>query len=306
MAEVRKLALALTSSSARFMSKAMHVLPDAWYYRANHLLRTKRILHLKNPRTFSEKIQWLKLYGPLDQYGPYADKYEVRKYVEDTVGPQYLVPLIGVWTEFDEIPFDELPRRFVLKATHGQGYNFICRDKTSLDLASLRDTVTRWTSESFYRAEREPQYRDIQPRLIAEAYLEDESGALRDYKFTCFDGIVHMLEVMSDRAHGMTVNLYDRHWNLLPIHPTEFPNAAGPITKPTALDDMFDVVGKLSAIFPFVRVDLYYADGRIYFGELTFTPSNGTIRYEPASFNRELDGMLDLSNFRVTASSRLR
>ena len=254
------------------------------------------ILHLRNPRTFSEAIQWLKLHGALERYAPYADKYEVRQHVARTVGPQYLVPLIGVWDEFDQIPWDALPEQFVLKATHGCGYNFVCRDKSSADVAGLRQTVAKWMSENFYAENREPQYRHIVPRLIAEAYLEDDSGGLRDYKFTCFDGVPFMLEVMGDRAQGnYTLNIYDRQWNLLPHNPKGLLNSVTPITRPALLDDMFDAAAKLSAGFPFVRVDLYYVAGRIYFSELTFTPASGYITYEPKSVNYELRRMLDLS-----------
>jgi hypothetical protein len=296
MAAARK-PRALTTYGAELVSKATHALPDAWYYRVNFLLRTKRILHLKNPRAYSEKIQWLKLYGHLDQYAPYVDKYDVRKYVEDRIGPEYLVPLIGVWPDFDEIPFDELPEQFVLKATHGQGYNFICEDKSALDLASLRQTVTNWTRRNFYRAEREPQYRYLRPRLVAEVYLEDEPGSLRDYKFPCFDGVPYMVQVLGDRRDGVTENLYDRMWNLLPILEKGYPNSRKAIAKPALLDDMLNIAAKLSAGFPFVRVDLYCTGDRIYFGELTFTPASGLITYEPSTFDLELGRMLDLSKF---------
>jgi hypothetical protein len=304
MAQARKSVGALTARSPKLLSKVRRALPDAWYCRANYLLRTRRILHLNNPRAYSEKIQWLKLYGQLEQYAPYVDKYDVRKYIEDTIGPEYLVPLIGVWSEFDDIPFDEMPEQFVLKATHGQGYNFVCRDKSALDLPSLRETATSWTSQNFYRAEREPQYRYLRPRLIAEVYLEDESGSLRDYKFPCFDGEPYMVQVIGDRRTGMTENLYDRAWNLLPVLEKGYPNARGAIARPTLLDDMLNIAAKLSAGFPFVRVDLYCTGERIYFGELTFTPASGKIVYEPSAFDLELGRMLDLSKFGVTEASR--
>jgi len=306
MAQARRLAGALPAPVAKLLSKVRHALPDAWFCRVNYLLRTRRILHLNNPRAYSEKIQWLKLHGHLEQYSLYVDKYDVRKYVEDTIGPEYLVPLIGVWREFDDIPFDEMPEQFVLKATHGQGYNFVCRDKSSLDLTSLRETVTGWVSQNFYRAEREPQYRHLRPRLIAEMYLEDESGWLRDFKFPCFDGVPYMVQVIGDRRAGMTENLYDCAWNLLPILEKGYPNARHAIAKPALLDEMLNIAAKLSADFPFVRVDLYCTGENIYFGELTFTPASGIIVYEPSTFDLELGRMLDLSKFSVTAASQSR
>jgi len=287
-----------------FASKATHALPDVWFYRVNYMLRTRRVLHLKDPRTYSEKIQWLKLYGNLERYAPYVDKYEIRQYVEKIAGSSYLVPMIGIWTDFDKIPFEELPEQFVLKATHGQGYNFICRDKSDLNLSSLRETVANWMNQNFYRNEREPQYRNIHPRLIVEAYLEDDSGALRDYKFPCFDGVAYMVQVIGDRAHGMTENIYDREWNLLPVLEKGYPNTRQSVAKPELLDEMLNIAAKLSAGFPFVRVDLYCSAGRIYFSELTFTPASGIITYEPDAFDLELGRMLDLSKFSVSAGSR--
>jgi TupA-like ATPgrasp len=284
-------------------SKATHALPDVWFYRVNYLMRTRRVLHLKDPRSYSEKIQWMKLHGGLERYAPYVDKCEIRQYVENIVGAQYLVPLIGVWADFDEIPFEELPDQFVLKATHGQGYNFICRDRSDLDLGSLRATVANWMNRDFYRSEREPQYRNIRPRLIVEAYLEDDSGALRDYKFPCFAGVPYVVQVLGDRADGTTENIYDREWHLLPVVEKGYPNTPEPVEKPELLDEMLSIAAKLSAGFPFVRVDLYSSAGRVYFGELTFTPASGIITYEPGTFDLELGGMLDLSKFRVPSGS---
>ncbi len=274
-------------------------MPDSLYLRLMFLLKTHRVLHLRNPQTYSEKIQWLKLYGQLERYSRYVDKYEARRYVADTIGPGHLVPIIGLWDDFDQIPFDSMPDQFVLKATHGCGYNFICRDKLSLDRARLRQTAKDWLSENFYVTDREPQYRHIRPRLIAEVYLQDESGALRDYKFPCFDGVPYLVQVLGDRARGTTENLYDRQWNLLPVQEKGIPNAARSIERPALLDEMFEVAAKLAADFPFVRVDLYCVDGQIYFGELTFTPCNGFITYTPDSFDHELGRMLDLSGLKV-------
>jgi TupA-like ATPgrasp len=279
--------------------KAVRALPDGLYLRLRFLLVMKRIPHLRNPRTFSEVIQWLKLHGDLARYAPYADKYQVREYVARTIGSQYLIPLIGVWDEFDQIPWDDLPQQFVLKATHGCGDNFVCRDKSAADPAQVRQAVTKWMSANFYYEHRESQYRNIVPRLIAEAYLEDDSGDLRDYKFSCFDGVPFLLEVMSNRGPGLTVNLYDPQWNLLPVNSRGYSNSLKPLTRPALFDDMLDAVAKLSARFPLVRVDLYYVAEKIYFGELTFTPANGFITYEPKSFNQELRRVLDLSKLTV-------
>ena len=294
--------MALRKGPRALARKALRALPDALFLRLVFLLFMRRILHLRKPRTYSEALQWIKVHGALERYAPYADKYGVRDYVARMIGPQYLVPLIGVWDEFDQIPWEDLPEQFVLKSTHGCSYNFVCRDKSSTDVASLRQTVTSWMSQNFYDENRESQYRYIVPRLIAEAYLEDDSGGLRDYKFTCFDGVPFMVEVMCDRDHeNYAVDIYDRQWNLLPNNPKGRLNSVKPVVRPALLEDMFSTAAKLSAGFPFVRVDLYYVAGEIYFGELTFTPASGYITYEPESFNYELRRMLDLS--KLTAAS---
>jgi TupA-like ATPgrasp len=288
---------ALRAWADRLARRLLAPLPDVWYLRINFLLRTHRFLKLRNPHAYSDKIQWLMLYGKLERYAQYADKYEARQYIRDILGPEYLVPLIGIWDKFDDIAFDSLPDRFVLKATHGQGYNFFCADKSSLDVASLRRTVSAWTSENFYRREREPQYRPIRPRLIAEAYLQDESGELRDYKFPCFAGEPYLVQVLSGHASNRRENFFDRDWNSLAIVEKDFPPATEPIPKPSLLAEMFDVARKLAAGFPFVRVDLYCVDGQIYVGELTFTPACGLITYEPRAVDLELGRMLDLDRF---------
>jgi hypothetical protein len=275
--------------------KEVRTLRESLHLKLAFLRSTRRVLHLKNPRTYSEKIQWLKLNGSLERYASYADKYEVRRYVAGTIGPQYLVPLIGVWDEFDQIPLDALPEQFVLKATHGFRYNYICRDKSSLDVASLRQSATSWLAQNFYSAGHEPQYRDIRPRLVVEEYLEDYSGELVDYKFICFDGRPQVLEVMGNRRREVTVDVYDREWNWLPIRVSGYPSSPRPFMKPALLDEMYDVAARLAAGFPFVRVDLYFARGQVYFGELTFTPYNGLAPYKPRAFELEMGRMLDLS-----------
>jgi hypothetical protein len=296
----------LRNWAPRLRTGLLQALPDEWYLRLMYWHRQGTLLNLRNPQAYTAKIQWLKLYGGLDRYASYADKYKVREYVAETVGSQFLVPLIGVWENFEEIPFDKLPEQFALKATHGQGYNFICRDRSSLDLASLRHTANAWMSENFYHREREPQYREIIPRLIVEAYLEDESGALRDYKFPCFGGAPSLVQVLGDRARGTTENYYDLQWNLLPVRETELPNSYEPVPKPAALDEMVNLASRLSSRFPFVRVDLYCVADRIYFGELTFTPGSGIMSYQPSSYDLEFGRPLDLSQFRNVKRSRIR
>jgi hypothetical protein len=256
----------------------------------------KRLLNLRNPKTYSEKLQWTKIYGELEQYSMYADKLTVRPYIKDTIGEKYLIPLLGHWDNFDDIDFNALPNQFVLKATHGSGYNFLCTDKAAIDMPALKKEVASWTEDNFYDHQREVQYKHLKPHLVAEHYLEDESGELRDYKFTCSKGNIDFIELHSNRVSGHNVQLMDKNWVRLP-----FETIAGEpheiLPKPANYDEVLTVVSKLAHDFPFVRVDLYLANGQIYFGELTYTPGDGTFPFVGES-DLSMGKLIDLSGFK--------
>jgi hypothetical protein len=263
----------------------------------HYFLVRREVLNLRNPKTYSEKIQWLKLNGNLERFTSYTDKYEVREYVRRTIGDQYLIPLLGVWDSFDDIPFDDLPEQFVIKATHGAGYNYICRNKKDLNKKELKEKVNKWLSENFYTASREPQYKLCRPRIICEKYMEDSSGELRDYKFWCFSGEPDSVMVIEDRQKGMTLDIFDMTWKRFPIKLNHYENAIRPVSRPKRLDDMVSLSRKLSREFPAVRVDLYLVEDKIYFGELTFTPGSGLNIYHPASADRELGDKINLEDW---------
>ncbi len=263
-----------------------------------YFLFRKKLLNLNNPKSFSDKIQWIKLYGGIDQYAKYVDKYEVRKYIEKTIGKDYLIPLIGVWDTFDAIPFNELPDKFVLKGTHGSGFNFICHDKSTLDKKLVRDIVSKWLKENYYTRSAETQYKYCKPRILCEKYMEDDSGSLRDYKFFCFNGIPQIIQVDSDRFKGHKRDLFDTDWNKLP-YTLEHPNTKELIKKPGKFNEMIEVTKKLSKQFPFVRVDLYLIGDKVYFGELTFTPGNGLEHFKPINLDYQLGDLIDLSKYIV-------
>lgn len=269
------------------LSRLAEKLPDRVYLILLFFRHHHRVPKLKHPRKFNDQIQWLKLYGNLERFSEYTDKYTVRKYVERKIGRQYLVPLYDVWESFDEIDFSLLPDQFVLKATHGCGYNFICKDKSAIDFKALKANFDKWMKENFYIREREPQYKNCQPRIVAEAYLEDESGQLTDYKFYCSKGKVTDIQVNMDR---FTSHMVDQHmtadWQpVTAIRNTVFFSGDHQLPKPRHLQMMIALAQKLSEEFPFVRVDLYSVKGRVYFGELTFTPGSGLI-----TFDRKSDG----------------
>lgn len=252
-------------------------------------------LDLKNPKTFNEKIQWLKLYGRLERYTDMADKYEVRRYIADIIGKEYLIPLIGIWNRFEDIDFEKLPNQFVLKCTHDSNSVIICKDKAIFDIDKAKDKLNKLLKYKFYRMFREPQYKNIKPRIICEEYMTDESGGeLKDYKIFCFNGMPRIIFVYYDRFTNHKVNIYDAEWNYIPVstaYPTD-PNVI--INKPSRLGEMLDLAETLSRGISLVRVDFYSIGDRIYFGELTFTPSAGFVKFEPKEFDFEMGGWLEL------------
>jgi uncharacterized protein YlbG (UPF0298 family) len=249
----------------------------------------RKLLNLKKPTHFGEKIQWLKLYGHLDELSDYVDKYEVRKYVEQTVGTSDLNTLYGVYDTAEEVDFDSLPDRFVLKCTNGSGAVLICKDKSRLDKRAAIKEMKKWLADDFAKMKKEPQYKNVKNRIIAEEYLEDESGALRDYKFYCYDGIPYCYGVFSNRYTDETVDMYDMAGTKLDgVLNGGVKNSDYIIPQGEEFPELVEVVKRLAKPFQFVRVDFYIANGRVYFGELTFTDGAGSDPFTPESFDMEM------------------
>ena len=249
----------------------------------------QKILNLKNPQYFGEKIQWLKLYGHLDELSDYVDKYAVREFVAKTVGDKYLNQLYGVYNNPDEIDYEKLPKRFVLKCTNGSGAVLICKDKDNLNKAEAAETMNRWLKDDFYKMKKEPQYKNVKNRIIAEEYLEDESGALRDYKFYCYDGEPLYYGVFTDRYTDETVDMYDMAGNKLEgIINGGVKNSDYVLPQGDNFTEMDEAVREVAMQLQFVRVDLYMANNNIYFGELTFTDGAGSDPFTPRSFDLEM------------------
>lgn len=235
-------------------------------------------LNLDDPETFNEKLQWLKLNNRKDEYTRMVDKYEVKEYVASIVGNQFIIPTLGVWDNFDEIDFDTLPEQFVLKCTHDSGGLVICKDKSKLDLKAAKKRIQKSLKRNYYWVGREWPYKNVKPRIIAEAYMQDsKTNDLKDYKFFCFGGVAKCFKVDFDRYIEHHANYYDMQRNLL-----DFGEAAYPPDDKKKLDinsetleEMQRLAEKLSADIPFLRADFYDVDGRIYFGELTFYPASG-------------------------------
>ena len=261
-----------------------------WYYQ-----KTGEILNLTNPRTFNEKIQWMKLYDSTELKTRLADKYLVREWVKEKIGEEYLVPLLGVWDSFDEIDFDKLPDQFALKANHGSGWNIIVKDKASLDREAAKKKFNDWMNSNFaFKEGLELHYMNIPPKIIAEKYIENVEG-LKDYRFYCFNG--KPTQVWVDIFSGTPNHLrsvYDMEWNLLPLK-CAWPDGGELLReKPKTFAKMKEFAKLLCQEFAFVRVDFFEVDGKLYMGEMTFTPMSGIGKFEPAQWNVELGDALIL------------
>ena len=277
-------------------TRIFNYLPDKWAVSIKYRNHFYKKLDLKNPRTFNEKLQWLKLYDRKPEYTTMVDKYRAKEYVAAIIGDEYIIPTLGVWKSFDEIDFDVLPNQFVLKCNHGSGDVVICRDKATFDVEAARKKLTAALQQDYYLVSREWPYRDVPRRIIAEEYLEDsETGDARDYKFFCFNGEAKCFKVDLDRFSGRHANWYDLEGNLIPYGTL----GAEPVTDrevklPEALDTMIDLARKLSAGRPFLRVDFYYVNGKIYSGELTFFPASGLKPFTDMEWDRIMGSWLKL------------
>lgn len=258
--------------------------------------------HLKKPQTFNEKLQWLKLHDHNPLYTTLVDKYEVRKCISDMIGDQYLIPLLGVWDKFDDIDFNSLPNQFVLKCTHDSGGLVICRDKSEIDINAVRKKFTKLLKKNYYWQSREWPYKNVEPRIIAEKYMENETGAysnendeLIDYKLMCLSGKVKFVFTCTERFtdSGLKVTFFDMNWDKMPFE-RHYPASEKEIAKPLNFDSMVELAEQLSKLIPFVRVDFYEISGKLYFGELTFYPGSGFEEFIPGKWDRNLGDLIEL------------
>lgn len=272
-------------------SKYPELLCD-WYYET-----CEKALDLSRPRTYNEKVQWLKLYDTTPLKTRLSDKYLVRQWISEKIGDQYLIPLLGAWDHFDEIDFDALPNQFVLKANHGCGWLVIVKDKNKFNRGDAKKKFDYWMHTNFaYCAGLELQYRDIKPKIIAERYLEDESGGLADYKMYCFEGRPYSIEYFINRFEkgGYRAIMYDLDWKPAGWTVDAHHEPGAPMPKPDNLDEMTGLAAALCAGFHHVRIDFYRVKGRIYFGEMTFTSASGLEKFEPEEWNLRLGDLIKL------------
>lgn len=250
---------------------------------------------LDDPRSFNEKLQWLKLYDRDSRYTMMVDKYEAKRYIGDLAGSEFVVPTLGVWDTFDEINFDDLPARFVLKCTHDSGGLVVCRDKGSLDMGAAKRKISRSLKSNYFYHSREWPYKDVKPRVIAERYLEESEPGLTDYKFFFFNGEPKFLYIsVGMENHGTSkMSFYDLKGVEQPFYRSDYAQYHDAVL-PANFDGMVELAKTISddVRAPFVRIDLYSIDGCIYFSEITFSPCGGMIPFEPAGVDLELGRQL--------------
>ena len=288
-------------SSYRFTVNASlglyNSMPDRDYLERKFEALMGTPLHLDAPQTFNEKLQWLKLYDRKPEYTMMVDKYRVREYIAQKIGAEYLIPLLGVWDSPDEIDFAALPEQFVLKCNHNSGLGMcICKDKSTLDLRKVRRDLQKGLRQDYYLPGREWPYKDVPRKIIAEKFMIDnEVNELRDYKFFCFRGEVKCFKVDFDRFIDHRANYFDPDGNPMPFGEVVCPPKPDKqLVLPENLDEMISLAEKLSGDIPFLRVDFYNIQGRIYFGELTFSPASGMGKFIPEEWDAILGSWLRL------------
>ena len=273
-------------------------LSDKKYLSLKYRLVFHEKLNWKDPKTFSEKIQWLKLYGRGEIERILSDKYLVKDYIKNKIGSEYVIPLLGVWDSEEDIDFDSLPDRFVLKCNHNSGTGMvICKNKELLRIDEVKAGLKKGLKEDYFPISREYAYKDIPRKIIAEEYMEDSiTRELRDYKFFCFDGQPKALFIASGRLKGedaVTFDFYDMDFNHLPFT-NGHPNSLVPIEKPLCFEKMKELAGTLSQGFPHVRVDFYEVNGRVYFGEFTFSHWGGFMPFVPNEWDKTFGEWISL------------
>lgn len=277
--------------------KTARLWPDKIYLKWYFYSRVGYKLDLNNPKTFNEKLQWLKLNNRKPEMVKMVDKVDAKEYVAKIIGEEYIIPTLGIYDSVDEIDFDKLPNQFVLKCTHDSGGIVICSDKSKLDIEAAKAKLRRGLKVNYYYQNREWPYKQVKPRIIAEQYMVDESGyELKDYKFFCFDGEVKLLFIASDRGsktEETKFDFFDTDFNHLPFL-NGHPNATKPIDRPKGFEKMKQIAARLSQGQPHLRVDLYDINGRIYFGELTFYHWSGMTPFEPKEWDYKLGEWIQL------------
>ena len=272
---------------------------DQLYLKLKFLSAMGYWCNFKNPQTFCEKIQWLKLNNRKPEFTKMVDKVEVKKYVASIIGQEYIIPTLGVWNKFEDIDFSRLPNGFILKCAHDSSKGIVVRDKELFDKRKAKKRIEYFQKKNYYWQNREYPYRNVPHRILAEIYLQNGNDPeLIDYKFYCFGGTALFCQLIKNRSTDETIDFYDRQWQRQPftglqknaVHAKETHHA------PDNYCEMFEIADKLASQIktPFVRIDLYNVNGKIFFGEITFFPNSGMGNFHPSKWNVELGNLIHL------------
>ncbi|MBR2010998.1 MAG: glycosyl transferase [Clostridia bacterium] len=271
---------------------------DEFFLKCEYKHSFGKNLNLDEPKTFNEKLQWLKLYNRKTEYTTMVDKYGVKKYVAELIGEEYVIPTLGVWERFEDIDFGSLPNQFVLKCTHDSGGLVICRDKVLLDIEKAKKRINWSLNRKYFYEHREWPYKNVKPRIIAEKYVEDrfhpEQISLLVYKIMCFEGTPKIIQtIQGDKTSSETIDYFDTEWNLLNMR-QNYPNSEKPLERPISLERMLLLAAKMSVGHPFLRVDFYELEGKPYFSEFTFFSDAGLAKFTPESWDDTLGDWIKL------------
>lgn len=277
--------------------KGFHrLISDKFYIKNAYRYAMGKKINLKSPKTFNEKLQWLKLYDRNPLYTTLVDKYEVKKYISDKIGQEYIIPTLGVWDNFDDIDFNSLPNQFVLKCTHDSGGLVICRNKNELDIDNARRKIEKSLQRNYFWFGREWPYKDVKPRIIAEQFMQDRDYEnLNVFKIFNFNSEPKIIQtIQNDKTPSETIDYFDTDWNLLELK-QNFPNSEKPLQKPKTLDKMLDLAQILAKdTSPFIRTDFYEINGQVYFSEFTFYSDSGLAKFTPAHWDLMLGKWIKL------------
>lgn len=274
--------------------KIGRIFSDRFVITCQYRTRVGKRVNLKSPKTFNEKLQWLKLHNRKPIYTTMVDKYEVKRFVAEQIGEAYIIPTLGVWERFEDIDFSKLPDQFVLKCTHDSGGLVICKNKAELDIGAAEKKIKQCLKRNYFYYSREWPYKGVKPRIIAEQYMVDDSGyELKDYKVLCFSGEPELIQIHRGRFGDHTQDFYDINWDKLDIT-QGLPLSDVTLEKPVFLEEMLSLSRALSAGIPHLRVDWYYVDSQLYFGELTFFDASGFDLFEPDEVNEKLGNLIHI------------
>ncbi len=271
----------------KIRDRLLSTLPDKLYIELMYYYHFHKFPDLKNPKTQNEKLPWLKLYNRKPEYSTMVDKVLVKDYIAEKIGEEYVIPTLGVWERAEDINFGSLPEQFVIKCNHDSHGVIVCKDKSKLDVEDTRRRLGKRLANNGYSYGREWPYKNVERRILAEQFIKDDSGELIDYKIHCFNGEPKFVLVCQDRfgKTGLKEDFYDLSWNVMDVKRPNVEHGT-PILKPMAFDKMLELSRTLSKDVPFLRVDYYYTQGKILFGELTLFPASGFQRFIPESYDK--------------------